>query len=137
MAKPHWFGEHYVAPLVRYCLCLDEKTYLAECKKLNIGSPTPFLKEGSGATTHFADGDKGVSVALVCMSIKEERTILAHYALLVHEAVHVYQEMMAQMREERAGKEVEAYYIQRISLDLMDELEKYLKDNPSAHPDYR
>lgn len=138
MRKLHWYGQDFVPAFVKYCLILDPKQYAKEMARLHMEFPSPYLIPGSAATTHFADEEDGdKSIALVCMDLTKRRTINEMNALLVHEAVHIYQEMMRSMRENDAGKEIEAFYIQRISLDLMAELDDYFKENPHAHPDYR
>ncbi|NNI58331.1 hypothetical protein C2817_11540 [Pasteurella multocida] len=46
------------------------------------------------------------------------------YALLAHEAVHIYQDMIKEMREEEPSPEFEAYSIQNIFLNLLNEFQK-------------
>ncbi len=136
MHKTRWYGGSFCPAFVKYCLCLTPEQYEQECKKLNMRFPRDFLTRGCTGTTHFWDGDDGTTVAIVCIDLDKERNINELKALIVHEAVHVFQEMMLQQREENPGKEIQAFHIQRISLDLMTELDDYLKEHPHAHPDY-
>jgi len=109
-----------------YALCLSEKSYYKQCKKLNIENPRPFLNEGANATTHLMR--RGLKdLALVCIIVPEGITKIQIYALLVHEAVHIWQEMRDKLKENRPGAEIEAYHIQRIASDFMTDYSDYVK----------
>lgn len=134
MKGPSWYGQSLSLPTVKYCLCLSEAQYLRECKRLGINFPTDFLLSRSAACVHFFYNETKMQwYAIVCMEPEGDRTLTEHFALLVHEAVHIFQKQMEDWREEAPGKEFEAYSIQRISLDLMYELNEYFK--AKAHDD--
>lgn len=138
MKGPVWYGQSLALPTVKYCLCLSEEAYLRECKRLKVKFPDPFLLDGSAACVHFFYNDTKMQwVAMVCMDPSGERSLTEHFALLVHEGVHIFQKQMEDWREEAPGKEFEAYSIQRISLDLMYELNQYFKANEDADSEQR
>ena len=107
---------------ISYALCLDPADYQREMRRLKVENPTPFLIEGKPATTHFfhLKEHKGESsVAIVCLGDCGDRDPISVATLLVHEAVHIWQEECEGMGEDCPGNEIEAYAIQRISTNLM------------------
>lgn len=106
---------------VRYALCLDKDEYAREMRRLNVESPTPFLIEDKPATTHFLHekGNHNELVAIVCIGDVSRMDAISIATLLVHEAVHIWQEEADLMGEESPGREIEAYAVQRISQNLM------------------
>lgn len=104
-------------------MCIDERAYLREMRRFNIKSPSSFVIPGMAATMHWLDdttGD-GESVAIVCVDIERVRHLdgIQLACLIVHEAVHVFQNICQHWGEEAPGKELEAYSIQRLSQQLM------------------
>jgi hypothetical protein len=116
-----WLDNSLIVGWVQYVLCLSQADYVKELKRLNVESPTSFLIEGKPATTHFfhLKDDKHTSCAIVCLGDMAGRTPIDIAALLVHEAVHIWQQEVDMMGEEAPGWEIEAYAIQRISTNLM------------------
>ncbi|AOJ10349.1 hypothetical protein [Burkholderia mayonis] len=103
-------------------LCIDERDYLREMRRLKIKSPNAFVTAGKSATMHWFDHKRGGDdLAIVCIDMMRLRKCpgTAIAALLVHEAVHVFQSIRESMGEEHPSSEFEAYSIQRISQDLM------------------
>ncbi|TGB34391.1 hypothetical protein [Burkholderia thailandensis] len=103
-------------------LCISELDYLREMRRLKIKSPSRWVIEGKTATAHWFDNRGGGDcVAIVCLDL--ERVLggsgIAIAALLVHEAVHLFQNICDVMGEESPSREFEAYSIQRLSQDLM------------------
>lgn len=100
-------------PLISYCLVTSPRE-LAHAEKI-FGLPrVAFCAVGSEAMTQFFDS----GVCIVHIARVDERDDIQTYGLLVHEAVHIYQEMIAKMREEDPSIEFEAYSIQKIAVDL-------------------
>lgn len=111
-------------------LCTDESDYLREMRRMKIKSPSPFILEGKQATAHWFDHKRGGDgVAIVCIDLASLRksTGTAIAALLVHEAVHVFQNICEHLGEENPSSEFEAYSIQRISQDLMCMFQQSMK----------
>lgn len=61
---------------------------------------------------------KGKECAIVCIRPNDNDAQV--YALLVHEAVHIWQRVKELLGEHSPSAEFEAYSIQRISLELID-----------------
>lgn len=59
--------------------------------------------------------------AIVCFPPGPDRDSIEVAGLLVHEAVHIWQEYLIHIGEKYPGVETEAYAIQRISMGLMSE----------------
>lgn len=106
---------------VQYALCLNKADYEKEMKRLKVETPSHFLIDGKPATTHFfyPKDDPVTCVAIVCLGEMGDRDPITVATLLVHEAVHIWQEECEFMGEDKPGKEIESYAIQRISTNLM------------------
>ncbi len=98
-------------------LCLTPATFAKACKHLKVPA-CDFVSPGKDATVHFYS-QKGNTVALVCLNPGKD--VSANIGLLVHEAVHVWQQLCEDMGEGKPGDEVEAYAIQAISERLIGE----------------
>lgn len=75
----------------------------------------------------YRHGTNGANCAIVSMDITTGVSLVQMNALLVHEAVHIWQEIKRQLGEGDPSAEFEAYSIQRISLELMAELSERLE----------
>lgn len=117
----NWLDRALVISPYYYCLAKTEKEYLKECKRMAIPAPQPFLNEGAHATTHYFLLGDGRRIAIVCVGKHKARTKHQINALLVHEAVHIWQEIKAELGETNPSKEFEAYGIQNIAQALMEE----------------
>lgn len=104
-----------------YGLCLSEKDFEKELKRMNIPAHQwpSWVGENADATTHFFDHPSGAKAAIVCMSHKQKYSGVVTAALLVHEAVHIWQGHKAIVGEHKPGDESEAYAIQSIAQRLM------------------
>ena len=137
MRKIRAFGTDWLSVPVKYCLCFTPEEYRYANKVCGREHYSPFVNEGAHATTHtFQLPNRKGRGAIVCLKLDENWTIEQIHGLLVHEAVHVFQEIMAEWGEEKPGDETQAYFIQTIASDLFYELTRYYKENPHAHPDY-
>ena len=117
---------------VYYCVCFSEDEFLRELKRLKIPKNTyPNWLDDSDARVHFFSNPKkpNKEVAIVCLQLSVDVSIEQHYALLVHEAVHIWQRIRELLGESNPSKEFEAYAIQRLCLELFDRLsEEKLKN---------
>lgn len=75
----------------------------------------------ANATTHFLDNQDGEHVAIVCLGSTVGRSPIEVAGLLVHEAVHIWQQHCSRIGEDAPGSETEAYAIQWISQQLFGE----------------
>lgn len=120
-----------VGPYLR--LCLSQEDFDAACEAIKVPGAS-YLNEGAQATTHFMGrGDDGGRVCLVCLRLPppEGTTGVQIASILVHEAVHVWQEFVDAIGERNPSSEFEAYSIQMISLRLMQSyVDQTTKEQP-------
>ena len=112
-----------------FTLCLNEKQYRAALKHLKIkkSQRPPFLSSSANATVHTFERN-GEIAHIVCLGDTEGRTEEQILSLLVHEAVHIWQELKVYIGEKSPGHETEAYAIQNLSQSLMEEFFRQKKD---------
>ena len=111
-----------------YTLCLTPKDFKAAMKHLGVEEPPPFAKsEHSDATTYFCTGKQAKLCAVVAMGGWHKRTGIEIAGLLVHEAVHIWQEWCSRVGETDPGSETEAYSVQWLSQQLMWEFQRQVK----------
>jgi hypothetical protein len=119
-----------------FCLCTTDKQYQREMDRLKLPKKdrTPFLMAGSNATLHTWDNTSGGRpLAMVCIGDRKGKTLMQTYAVLVHEAVHLWQFTKERMGEDKPSPEFEAYAVQAISQRLFyayDDLTKRKKKCP-------
>lgn len=121
-----WLNRDLLTSPYHYALCLSEKDFKAELKRLAVPKTDwpPFLKTThSHATTNYFEQTKSSGqCAIVCMHPHTKKSgldIKQVYALLVHEAVHIWRACADSMGEKYPALEEEAYAIQRIAQSLM------------------
>ena len=109
-----------------YTLCTSEKILQTELKRMKVSDKAIGLNNGSGATTSFLFNNRDDRVAIVCLydhSLDKEQI----YSLLAHEAVHIFQEVLSIMNEDKPSCEFQAWGIQKISQELFYEYERQTK----------
>lgn len=117
--KPRWLGRRIAAPGPYLSLALSQEEFDVLMKRLRV-PPTRWLCAGADATAHFMDSPRGLA-AVVCLGGWRGRDPVEVAGLLVHEAVHVWQEYAAHIGEKHPGSEQEAYAIQSVAQELMAE----------------
>ncbi|GDY37692.1 hypothetical protein [Acidovorax sp. NB1] len=119
--KTKWLDRRVAAPGPFLCLVLSQEECDAAMKACKLPA-TPYLASPrADATTHLLTNSKGASVAIVALGDTLGRSSIEIAGLLVHEAVHVWQEHCANIGERRCGSEQEAYGIQGIAQTLLEE----------------
>ncbi len=129
--KPKWLDRTLFVSSHYITLCTTEKLFKKTLKCLNIAKkdrPEFLSAWSSSATAHFFEHreDKKASV-VICVGSTEGKTLIQVHALLVHESVHIWQEIKAYLGETNPSVELEAYAIQNISQQLMLEYERQTK----------
>jgi hypothetical protein len=100
-------------------LCLSQREFDAEMKRLKITEHIPFVTPGSDATTHTLDNKRtGNTITVVCLQPNRRHKEYEVMALLVHEGVHIWQEYRRGLGEKEPSSEFEAYCVQAISEEL-------------------
>lgn len=114
----------FISPIY-YALCTNEKSYHNECKRVGILKKyrNDFISNNkSDATVHYFE-TKGKTICFVCIDkekVKKEKTSdVEIYGLLIHEAVHIWQEIKLNIGENNPSQEFEAYSIQCIAQQLI------------------
>lgn len=104
-----------------YGLCLSEKEFQKQMRRMNIPVHQwpGWIGEHADASTHFLEHPDGHKAAIVCLGNQKLNGVQIA-AVLVHEAVHIWQEHKLIVGEKVPGDESEAYAIQSISQRLME-----------------
>jgi hypothetical protein len=125
--RAQWLDRGLLYSPYYYALCLDPAQFRAELKRLKLprDSWPKFLSTShANATTHFFEKFDGKRCAIVALGGTEKRTDIQVHALLVHEAVHIWQEIRDTLGERSPSSEFEAYSIQALSQELMQSWHK-------------
>lgn len=116
--KHHWCNRSSTIPFPYFCLCITEAQFKGVLKHLKVTEQIDWIKNAhSDGTTHFFE-NKGKTSIAVCMRLKKGLTIEQIYGLLVHEAVHIWQDIRDSIGEKSPSKEFEAYTVQHIAQEL-------------------
>ncbi len=117
-----WLDRSLIISPVHYGLCKTEKSFKKELKRLGIRKKDrpDFLKSThANATVHFFERDNSIC-AIVCLGETKDRTPNEIVGLLIHEAVHIWQETKSVIGEHSPSREFEAYSIQCIAQRLIE-----------------
>lgn len=120
--KVRWLDRRIASPGPYLCLCLSDAEFRAALRHIDAtDSPAHWVSPGANATTHHYQNASGRPVCIVCLSGHEGRDPVEVAGMLVHEAVHVWQEYCHRIGERHPGDEQEAYAVQSIAQELMAE----------------
>ena len=120
--KTRWLDRHIAFPGPYLTLCLSAEEFQAAIAHLKSPEVPRWVSHGADATAHFFDNPDGKTVAVVCLGENlKKRTPVEIAGMLVHEAVHVWQQYCRDIGERHPGNEQEAYAIQNIAQELMAE----------------
>jgi len=120
--KIKWIDRALIISPVHYGLCKTENAFKKELKRLGIKRkdwPDYLTSTHANATVHYFEND-GKTIAIVCMGNTDGRTANEIVGLLIHEAVHIWQEIKATIGEANPSREFEAYSIQCIAQKLIE-----------------
>lgn len=120
--KNKWLGRDLLNSPIYFTLCTNTAQFNAELLGLKVPRDTwpSFLKTArANATAHFFTRPNGDVCCIVCVHPDTNRDQVEVAGLLVHEAVHIWQEARALIGESNPSPEFEAYAIQSISQRLM------------------
>lgn len=118
--KRQWLDRRIAAPGPFLALCLNQAQLESACRDLNMVVPAFFDLPGAKGCVFAFDGNQGLA-CIVAVRGHEGRTPIEIAGLLVHEAVHVWQQYADEIGERSPGREQEAYAIQSIANELMAE----------------
>lgn len=130
--KAVWCDRTTTETPFEFCLCVTEEQYHKELKRLKVPKDEwgEFTIRGQRATVRRVVCEGCTPVAIVCIRPTTEKTIHQINAVLVHEAVHLWQWMKELIGEDEPSIEFEAYSIQGMAQRLFyayDELTRKRK----------
>lgn len=127
--KLEWLDRALTVCAYYYCLCLSEEAFNDELDRIKfpVWKRSRWISPDMHATTHHFIHDDN-PCAMVCIRPDFERTGVQIAALLVHEAVHIWQKHAAYIGSHNDhGDEEEAYAIQNIAQNLMESYREQTK----------
>lgn len=117
-----WLDRRIAHPGPYLALCLTEAEFMAAMRHCKIAHPPPWISTSHAhATAHHLTTPGGGLTCVVCLNDWEGRDPIEVAGLLLHEAVHVWQEYARRIGEYNPGDEQEAYAIQAIAQELLAE----------------
>lgn len=127
--KPNWLSREVAAKGPHLILCLSPKELAAACA--DVGAPAQEWPD-SNARTITIDRAEHEPVCIVALTVgMDDNTGIQIASILIHEAVHVWQEHIRHIGEDEPSSEMEAYGIQNISYTLMEEFSRRVCTNKS------
>lgn len=120
----HYCDRALVVSPYHYGLCRTEQAFQKELKRLKVPRdqwPT-FIDTAADACVHFFEQSNGELLAIVCLGSTKGRSKSEVQGLLIHEAVHVWQEIRRTLGEKEPSDEFEAYSVQTIAQKLIEAL---------------
>lgn len=124
--KYRWLNRGVALPGPFLTLCLTEEDLSHAAETCRAPGTVRFPLAGASTTT-FQNSESGELCSLIAVSgAAQKEEPLAIAGLLVHEAVHVWQDHAQDLGEDAPGKEQEAYAIQSIAQELMTEFARRL-----------
>lgn len=119
-----WFS---IDPIpFNYGFCPSEEAWIAHLSEANIQA-MPFPKEAMAAAA-IMDGQ-----AVVVISEELELFTVDGISAVIHECVHVWQAMMKSIQDDPTG-EIEAYFIQKISSDILNAAGEWINQKREENP---
>lgn len=118
-----WVDRALIVAPMYIGLCIEEKKFNRALKELKIPRdawPSFLITSSANATAHFFAKPNGEQCVIVTIAPSKDASIAQIHALLVHEAVHIWQEVRQHIGEKWPSSEFEAYSIQSISQRLME-----------------
>ena len=129
--NPHWLDRTLTECAYHYTLVLTEEDFFAELKRIELPEYRwdIFLGNGSPAKTyHFQHDGNNLAVVALDAELAKTKEPIQVAALLVHEAVHIWQRHADAIGSHNDhGDEEEAYAIQSIAQCLMYEYARQTK----------
>ena len=125
---PRWLDRRVACPGPYLALVLSQAEFdraMRDCKQPLGRSYLSTAR--ADATTHLLTNDRGETVAVVALGDTTGRSSVEIAGLLVHEAVHVWQEHCESIGETCPAREQAAYGVQSIAQELMAEYARRLE----------
>lgn len=132
--KTRWLDRRIAHPGPYLALCLSDEAFQTAMRRLNIKNPPEWIKTPRAhATVHHCNNSENELCCVVCMVFEPHRDSIEIAGLLVHEAVHIWQEYASIIGETNPGREQEAYAVQCIAQELLAEYRRQLMELEEYH----
>lgn len=118
-----WLDRSLVVSPYYYCLCVNEKSFRKQLKSMDLPKsdwPSFLATKQADATVHFFEHSNGSLCAIVCIRAGKQHSIEQVFAMLTHEAIHIWQEIRDYLGEKFPSKEFEAYSVQTLCQRLFE-----------------
>ena len=115
-----WIDRCIIESPIYIALCTSEKDFKKEMKRLEVNNPPDWIVDDKGGKVHLLQQASGKKTAIVCVRKHKDRIEMD--GLLIHEAVHVWQEIKDDLNEHNPSPEFEAYSIQIIAQRLIEKM---------------
>lgn len=128
--KSQWLDRSLFISPYYYRLCLTEKEFHKELKKLKLPKnkwPRFVKTDHSDATLHTFISSEGYLCAIITIRHCDDHSRPQIYAMMVHEATHLWRYIRENVGECEPSAEFEAYAIQSLSQRLMESYEYQTK----------
>ena len=113
--------------LGRYCVVRDDDELKQLCKEINCDEKVFGRLTTQAAQTALIRSEEGVGLSVVRMNlIQSEDSRVSCMTTLVHECVHVVQNLMEAIGEEHPSREFQAYMTEQVFENLVVE---YFRDD--------
>lgn len=128
MKAPRWLDRSIIlAPCFTLCTTAQQLQRAMSYLKVPLQQRVHWPDAGCASTTVLERAGARGLACVVCIHVEPGEDPIEVAALLVHEAVHIYQAACDDMRENKPGDEFEAYSIQALSRQLMHEYVRQTK----------
>lgn len=114
-----WVSRTLLYSPVYIGICTTEAQYRHTCKRYGINGDN-WILPGAEATMNTFVTAKGATTCVVCIRPRGKLTRAAYAALIVHEAVHIWQCIRREIAERDPSAEFEAYSVQNLCQDLFE-----------------
>lgn len=124
-SKVQWADRCLVRNPYYFGVCLTEKAFLKEMKKMGVPKRDipDWVSKGKDGTVHTFER-KNKLCAIVCFTNLEDRTPEEIIGLIVHESVHIWQDAKWALGEKDPSSEFMAYGIQNITQSMLEAYNK-------------
>lgn len=130
--KINWLDRRIACPGPYLTLVLSQAEFDQAMRHVKRPVGAPYLSsKRADATSHHLFNDGGEIVTVVALGDMTGRSGVEIAGLLVHEAVHAWQEYCDNIGESRPGREQEAYAVQAIAQELMAEYTRRIAQGSS------
>lgn len=117
-------GPTIVQSMIPYYFASNAKQYNKIMKKHDNperGFPLADMGDYGAVTIRIREENPSTIYIIVCMRVDLSVSLIEAYALLVHEAMHVWRYIRKYLREDKPSREFEAYAMQHICTNLFAE----------------